>query len=57
MLERRNTAEDSDGDVATATHTALRAIMRALLEDPIEAQNMSKMLDATLGPMPTGGRT
>lgn len=57
MMERLDSIEDSIGAVSTTTHTALRAIMRALLEDPIEAQNMSKILDATLGPMPTGGRT
>ena len=57
MMERLDSIEDSIKGVSTVHHIALRAILKPLLEDPLEAQSMSKMLDAIIGPMPAANRT
>ena len=56
MMERLDSIEDSIGASTATTHIALRTLVGVMC-DEFEAQQLSKTLDATLGPMPSANRT
>ena len=57
MMERFDSLEDSVGTVSTTVHVALRALLKALVHEPLERREMAQILDAYLGAPPTVNRT